>query len=319
MIRRLLVCAAITAALCGPAAAQTYPTKPIRFIVNTSAGATIDITARILATYLSAKLKQQVIVENKDGAQNLLGAQAVASAPPDGYTLLVSSSSLPTFPAVMKDPQLDPLTDFEFISLLRKTPLTLVATAQKPFKSFGDLITYAKANPGKLNFGTFGSSIYILASVLNKSAGIDAVNVPYRGLSQARAALATGEVDYLLESMTLDNPLVADGKVRIIAVAARQRMAEMPSVPSVTESGIGLESDLTTWVGWLAPKGTPEQIVRFLSAQAAEFARDPATIERFRALGFQPIGSTPEEFRDLVKREKAMYIETAAALGIAKE
>ena len=293
----------------GPASAQAWPARPLRLVVPFSAGAGIlDIMARILSQHLSPKLGQQVVVDNKPGAGGNVGAEIVAKAAPDGYTFLIAGPALAVSPYLYAHLDFDPLNDFAGVTMVNSAPLLLVVHPSLPVKSVAELIAYAKGHPGKLNFGSggVGATPYLAAELLKSMAGFDAVHVPYKGGAPALADLVAGQLSFMIENVPGTLPFVKDGKLRALAITSRERSPLVPDLPTMIEAGVpGFE--LTGWLGLFAPAGTPRPIVERLYAEMAKVIAVPEVRERLPGLGYEPVGSTPEEFAARYKADLALY------------
>lgn len=300
------------------ALAQSYPQRPIRVIVPYAAGGGTDVLSRLLAATLGPELGQTLVVENRGGGASVIGTQAVATAAPDGYTLGVVDSAFVTNPGLFKTRlPYDTRRDFIPISQLTVSQLLLVVPPKSPFKTVGDLVAYAKANPGKLTFGSagIGTGIHLAGEQLRQVAGIDVVIVPYRGGGPSLADFIAGNVDFTFGSIPSLKAYVADGRARAIGVT-RGRATQMPDVPSMEEAGFGAV-DSATELGMIAPAKTPAPIVARLSELCVKAVRESALRQRLIDLGFQPVGSTAEEFRAHVDTEIDKWARIIAAANIS--
>ena len=296
------------------AQAQTYPSAPVHIVVPAAAGGNTDLVARLFAEFLTSRLRQPMIVDNKPGADTLIGNQFVARAAPDGYTLLFATSNA-SFAVAAKNPGIDVASELDFISPVVRGALVLAVNASRPVKSIADLTAYSRANPGELNFASFGKASWLYTEMLNSRGGITAVNIPFGGLPQAVQALASGEVDYALATPQLLKASLDAGKVRMLAVMLKNRSDYVPGLPGLAESGLDID-DLITWFGLLAPKGTPRAIIQLLNGEVAEFLKQPSAVARLEVLGLEPFATTPEAFREIFLREEKALKDTAAALGV---
>jgi len=256
--------------IASPAAAQDkYPSRPIKIIVPTPAGGPVDVAARVVANYLTMSLGQSVIVDNRPGAGNTIGSKDAARADPDGYTLLYSAvSGLILAPMLQKDAGYDPITSFMPIVAVGSGSLILVVHPSVPAKSVQELVAYAKANPGKINFSSGGIGVlpHLTGEMFKAAAGIDIVHVPYRGGAPSIQDVVAGNVQMTFESVGVLLPLIRDGRLRALATPSAKRIAEMPELPTMIESGYpNLVS--TSWTGLLAPVGTPADVVARLNNQ----------------------------------------------------
>ncbi|MSQ70790.1 MAG: tripartite tricarboxylate transporter substrate binding protein [Betaproteobacteria bacterium] len=312
----LVVCLVMFPAL--DTVAQTYPARPIRIIVPVPAGGPLDLSARLLAAGMSARMKQPVIVDNRPGGGSLIGAQAVARAEPDGYTILLGSPSIASYAAFMKDPKIDVLADFAFISMVVRIPYIVAVSGERPFRSMAELVTYSRANPGKLNYATFGNASRVATEIFNEAAGLSGNNIPYTGSAPAGQALARGDVDYVLDAMVTLQPLVNAGKARLLALTTSARVPALPDVPTLAEAGLAVP-EMFVWYGLVAPAGTPRIAIERLNAEVRAFAASPEVDEKFRPIAFSAIHSTPEALRDLVQREQKTYLDAVRRYGIVPQ
>lgn len=311
------IAAVLTVALTDVALAQSYPNKPLRIMVPFPPGGSTDVMARSLAAELTKSLGQPVVVENKAGANGNIGSAEVAKAPADGYTLLLSGvgtnainhSLYPTMPY-------DSLRDFEHITLLAEGPNVLIVNPTFAAKTVPELVAMAKAQPGKLNYGSNGngSSGRLAMEMLRQATGIDMVHVPYKGGGPAMQALLAGEIPMLFTNQDAALPQVKAGKVRAIGVASEKRNPAYPDVPTVAEQGITGFSAVS-WFGLSAPAKTPPDIVNKLQAEAVKAINQPDFRARLEGNGFVVVGSTPEQFRAFVASENAKWGKAVKASG----
>jgi tripartite-type tricarboxylate transporter receptor subunit TctC len=301
----------------GEAAAQRYPTKPIRLVVGFAPGGNVDITARLVARNLTAALGQQVIVDNRGGAGGMIGGDIVAKATPDGYSLLVVSSSHMINAATVKRSPYDPVKDFAPVSTLTIGPHFVAVNAALPVKSIQELIALARAKPGTINFGATGtgSLTHLEGEFFKSAAGIDIVHVPYKSTSLAFADLVGGHVHVVFSSTVSTLPFVRTGRVRALAVTGAKRLAAFPEIPTVAESGLP-QFIVDSIAGMLAPAGTPRQIVDRLSAEIRKFMATPEMHKTLAAQGAEPGGSTPEEYAARIQQEIARWKKVVATAGI---
>ncbi len=297
---------ALAASLSLGAAAQSYPTKPIKIIVPYTAGGTTDLLARTVGHKLSEKYKQPVVVDNRPGANGIIGMDLVAKAPADGYTLGLASPGTHAVNETLYASTIPhkPQKDFVPVSLAVRAPMVLVVNSTVPVKNVKELIAYVKASPGKLSIasGGSGSSQHIAAEQLKTMAGIDMVHVPYKGGGAAYIDLIGGQVQVMIDALQQSMPHIKSGKLRAIAVATAQRLPQLPDVPTLAESGVpGYES--SAWYGFVAPAGTPKEIVNQLSADIAAILKMPDVKQVLEAPGLVAVGSTPEQFADFIRAE----------------
>lgn len=324
LTRRTLLAGASLAALASqiPAAvAQGYPSRPIRFVVPFAAGAgVLDIMARIVSQHLGTSLDQQVVVDNRPGAGGNVGAEIAAKAAPDGYTMLMGNTALVVSPYLFARLPFDPLTDFVPVTQVNSAPLLLVVHPSLPVKSVAELVAYAKARPGKLNYGSggIGTTPFLATELFKSLAGIDVVHVPYKGGAPALADLVAGQLSFMIENVPGTLPFVKDGKLRALAITSRQRLALVPEVPTMIEAGVpGYE--MIGWNGIFLPKGTPAEIVARLSADLMKVLGSAGMKEQLGKLGAEPVGSTPQQFGAFVQAESQRWGKIIKDLGIKPE
>ncbi|MFC3337041.1 Bug family tripartite tricarboxylate transporter substrate binding protein [Paracandidimonas soli] len=320
--RRLLAALASASCLAFPFAAQadaSYPDKPVRIVVPYPPGGANDVIGRLVAQRLSLMTGQQFVVENKPGATGLTGTAHVAGTAPDGYTLLVSASVHVIYPSLFKEVTFDPLKDFTPISQLASGSLILSVNPSQPFKTLQELLAYAKANPGKLQYASSGngSATHLAAEALKQQAGVDIGHIPYRGGAPALSDTIAGHVPMIIDPVASSMPFLTSGKLRALAVTTAQRSPLLPDLPTVAESGLP-NYDIGTWYGLWAPAGTPDAVVAKLSSLVAEAIRHPETQERLQALGLQGVGNSPAEFKAYNASEyekwKAVVAESGATM-----
>ncbi len=306
------LCAGWALHLIGPAHAQDqmYPNRPIKVIVPFPPGGPTDGMARIISDRLGAVLGQSVVIENRGGgAGGSVGAKVVATADPDGYTILMTpGGSLTTGPAVHKNIGYDPFKDFTPVAKLIETPQYICVHPNLPVNSLAEVARYAKANPGKLSWGSqgFGTGTHLLAELFKLETGADFVHVPYRGTAPMLAALLAGEIQIATDPSTTVLPHIQSGAVRPIAVAMVARTAKLPNVPTTAEAGYP-KLVATFWLGVVAPAGTPTEVVNKLNAALRDSLNDPATRARLDALGADVKIGTPQEFGKLLAEEYALW------------
>jgi tripartite-type tricarboxylate transporter receptor subunit TctC len=305
----------------GRASAQAWPARPLRLVVPFSAGAGIlDIMARILSQHLSPALGQQVVVDNKPGAGGNVGAEIVARAAPDGYTLLIAGPALAVSPYLYAHLDFDPLNDLAGVTMVNSAPLLLVVHPSLPVKSVAELIAYAKAHPGRLNYGSggVGATPYLAAELLKSIAGFDAVHVPYKGGAPALADLVAGQLSFMIENVPGTLPFVRDGKLRALAITSRERSALVPELPTMIEAGVpGYE--MIGWNGIFVPKSTPSGIVERLHSELAKILRGAVLREQFAKLGAEAVGNTPVAFTAFYREESARWGKIIRDRGIKPE
>lgn len=317
MIKQLLAGVALAAAaLCGPAQAQGYPSKPVNIVVPFAPGGATDIMTRLLAERLSKRLGQPVIVENKPGAGTMIASEYVAKAPADGHTVLMAASSLGIAPSLYSKVNYDPVKSFAPISLVASVVHVLEVHPSVPVKSVGELITWLKANPGKANYGSVGAgtSTHLESELFNTMAGVKMVHVPYKGSAPALTDLVGGSLQVMFDAWASSGPFVKDGKTRLLAVTTAQRSRILPDVPTVAESGLpGYEA--MPWLGLLAPAGTPDAVVRKFHDELIEVLKEQPVQEKFHSLGLDIIGNTPQEFADFIKKDITKWAKVIQETG----
>lgn len=299
------------------ASAQDYPSRPIRIIVPTPAGGPVDVMARVLANALPPVLGQNVFIENKPGASNTIGSRAAASADPDGYTLMVSAASgLIMSPVIHKNAGYD-ASSFASIALVAETPQVLVVNAQTPFKSVTDLVAYAKANAGKLNYSTggVGTLPHLNAELFKSVSGTDILHVPYKGGGPALTAVVAGEVQMTFDTVSTSLQLIQDGKLRALAIVGPRRAPELPDVPAMPE--IGFPSVTSgAWTALMAPRDTPPAIIAKLNAATNAALQGDAMKTALSKLGARPRGGAPQDLADHIRRETEKWKPIVAALNL---
>ena len=321
LTRRTLLGGASLLVLAAPLQAQTYPSRPIRFIVPFAAGAgVLDIMARIVGQHLGTATGQQVVIDNRPGAGGNVGAEVAAKATPDGYTMLMGAVALVVSPYLYAKLPFDPLTDLVPVTQVNSAPLMLVVHPSLPVKSVAELIAYAKARPGQLNYGSggVGATPFLATELFKSMAGIDVTHVPYRGGAPALADLVAGQLSFMIENVPGTLPLVRDGKLRALAITSRQRLALVPDLLTMEEAGVpGYE--MIGWNGIFVPKATPPEIVTRLNAELVKVLRSADVSEQLAKLGAVPVGDSPEQFGAFVKAESARWGKIIKDLGIKPE
>jgi tripartite-type tricarboxylate transporter receptor subunit TctC len=327
MIERLrhtqrVLCLALLVSLAaiGGAGAQTYPTHPIRWIIGFPPGGPTDVLVRIMADWLSNRLGQPVIVENKPGAASSIATEAVINASPDGYTIAsVTSANAINATVNKRTLQFDYLKQLIPVSGMSQGPSVLVVNPSLPANNIAELIAYAKANPGKINFGSpgIGSTGHLAAELFKATTGIDIVHVPYRGAAPAMADLMAGHVQVVFDSMVSVLPHVQGGRVRALAVTSKARSPLLPDLPAIAETVPGYEAII--WFGVGVPRGTPPDVIARLNREINAGLASPEMKERFAKLGTTPMVMTPKEFWDFAKGETEKWREVIEKAGIKVE
>jgi tripartite-type tricarboxylate transporter receptor subunit TctC len=300
-----------------PAWAQTWPAKPVRFIVPFPPGGSTDVAARTVAEKLSRALGQQVLVDNRGGGGGAIGTVEAARAAADGYTLLFVADPVITLHLVVKNVQFDMQRDFAAITQVTTQPIAVAVHSSVPVKSVHELIAYAKANPGKLSFahsGT-GSGQHMSGELFKKMAGIDIVHIPYKGGGPAVQDLVAGQVPMGVLGSTPLIPHHKSGRIRIIAFTSKERFPPMPEIPTLHESGLA-GFDTTQWLGILAPKGTPAEIISRVHVETAKVLALADVNERLAQAALQAVGSTPKEFEALIRADLERWTAIAKELKL---
>jgi tripartite-type tricarboxylate transporter receptor subunit TctC len=301
----LIAAGAVCACAIAPLGAQPYPNKPLRLIIPfPGAGGGADFVGRVAGQKLAEGLGQPVVIENRPGAAGNIGTELVAKAQPDGYTLLVSAPSLTISPSLYKKLGYDPVKDFAPITLLAEIPNLLIVRQALPVTTVREFVDYARANPGKLNFGSsgIGTSVHLATVLFLSQTRLNLVNITYKGASQALVAMVGNEVDLVVLGPTSAMPHIQAGRVKTLAVMRSARLPSLPQVPTIKEAGVE-DSEVITWYGLLAPAGTPREIVRRLNAEWVKAAALPETREKMQAAGVEILSGTPEQFAAMIRAE----------------
>jgi tripartite-type tricarboxylate transporter receptor subunit TctC len=312
--------AALVGAAAAPASAQPYPSRPIRIMVPTPPGGPVDVMARLLANALPAYLGQNVIVENRAGAGNTLGSKAAAAADPDGYTLMVSAASgLIMSPMVYRNAGYDEKS-FAPIALIAETPQVLVANPAAPFNTVAELVAYARAHPGQLNYSTGGAGTlpHLTAELFKGLSKTDIVHVPYKGGGPALTDVVAGQVQMTFDTVGTSLQFIRDGRLKALAVSNPTRIPELPNVPTMPELGYPAINS-GAWIAFLAPLNTPPPIVAKLNQAANMALASPAMREALTRLSAQPRGGTPEDLARHMQAEHDKWGPIVAALGLKEE
>lgn len=296
--------------------AEQYPSRPVRLVTPYAAGGGADAIARVLSQRLNELLGQVFVVDNRPGAGATVGADIVAKAPPDGYTLLLADTSHAIGASVYRKLPYDALRDFEAVSLLVSSANILVVHSAVPANSVAELISYVKANPGKLNYGSAGNGSpgHLAVELFKTMAGVNIVHVPYKGAAPATTDLLSGQIHMMSGGMSAALPHVRSGKLKALGVTSAKRSPVVPDVPTVDESGLPGYA-VSTWFGILSTRNTPASAVSRLNAAILELLKNPEVKERFTRLGLESTGSTPGEFSAYLKAEIAKW---AGVVKVAK-
>ena len=320
LVSKLLLvgaCAGLSLFATAQSTQQPYPNKPIRLIAPSSAGGPVDVIARAVAHGYSEALGQQIVIDNRAGAAGLIGAELVAKATPDGYTLLLGfSGPLVIVPQLNDATPYDTLKDFAPVSLAAAAPYVLLVHPSLPAKSVKELIELAKSRAGKLNFGSGGNGtgIHMAGELLKQAAGVQIVHVPYKGAAPAMTALMAGEIDMMFNGLSPALPHVKSGKLRALAVGGEKRSPLLPDLPTIRDSGY--QFNTSGWYGVLAPRGTPRTIIVKLHRELVRALKTPEMRERLDKLAVEEIGSTPEQFTNLLREEWVKWGNVIKAAGI---
>jgi tripartite-type tricarboxylate transporter receptor subunit TctC len=302
----------------GPAAAQAgYPNKPITIVVPFAAGGTTDILARVVGDALKKELGQPVVIDNRAGAGGNIGGALAAKAAPDGYTLFMGTVGTHAINAALyKKMPFDPIKDFAPLTRVAMVPNLLVANPARPYKNVKELIAYAKANPGKVSFGSSGngSSIHLSGELFNTLAKVEMVHVPYKGSAPAVTDLVGGQIDIMFDNMPSAIQHVRNGRLKAIAVTTAKRSPELPDVPTIAEAGVpGYEA--TSWFGMFAPAQTPAPIVTRLNTALVKVLADAEVKKKLAEQGAEPYSEKPEHFAEFIRKESAKWSQVVKAAG----
>jgi tripartite-type tricarboxylate transporter receptor subunit TctC len=289
--------------------AQTYPNRPVKIVVPWPPGQATDIAARVVAERLQKSLGEPFVIENKPGAGGSIGSDAVAKSAPDGYTLLAASSGpISIMPNLQKTPY-DSLRDFAPVSMIAAAPFALVVHPSFPAKDAREFIAELKANPGKYTFASSGTgaTAHLFAELFNSMAGIQARHVPYKGSAPAITDIMNGQVTYAVETVAATASHIKSGKLKSYGVSTARRTAALPELPPLAEAA-GLQGyDAAAWIGYVAPRGTPRDIVQRLAAEVGKALNSDELKARYVALGLDPVSTTPDEMADTLRREQERY------------
>ena len=312
--------AAVLAVSTQTRAQQDYPSKPVRIIVPSVAGGGTDSSTRIVVSRFGDLLGQRVVVDNRPGAGSIIGTEMVARSAPDGYTLLAAISSMTIQPSMQKNLPFDPIKDFAPVSLFVRLPNVLVGHPSLKPRNVKELIAFAKANPGKLEFASAGtgSNLHLCMEMFLSMAGLKMIHVPYKGAAQAIADVTAGYVPFMITNMITGTAQFKAGKLHAYGVTSAKRSAAAPDIPTIAEQGVpGYEA--VQWYGLMAPAGTPREIVSKLHKAVVAALQDATVKERFVSSGADPVGNTPEEFAQLVRSEVAKWAQVVKTAGLKPE
>ena len=314
----LLTAMALCVAATGAAHAQPYPNRPVRLIVPYPAAGGYDVIARTIGARLSTAWGQQVIVDNRAGAEGNIGTDAAAKATPDGYT--ISMGGLPTHainPALYRKLPYDPVKDFAPVTLIGSVPVVLMANPQCPAKTVNEFVAYAKANPGKVSYGSAGSAPRLAMELLRSLTGIDVVHIPYKGSVPAATDLIGGQVAVMFDNIQAHLPSIKSGRIRALAVGSAKRVAVLPDVPTLQEAGIPFEA--TIWYAVFAPAAVPQPILDKLNADIVKVLNTPEVQQKLTDMGLNVTPSTPAQLAALVKSESARWGKVVRETGLSAD
>jgi tripartite-type tricarboxylate transporter receptor subunit TctC len=323
MITRRLFCSGLVAtpAIVSSSSlfAQSYPARPIRLIVPYAAGGGTDAIARLVAQKMGENLGQTIFVENIATAGGNIATQTAASAAPDGYTILMANQGpMAVNPHLFKSLKVDTLTAFAPITLIAAAPLVAVVPQKSEFQTVKQLVDFARANPGKLTYGSAGngSASHLATLLLNVIAKVDTVHVPYRGAGPAISDLLGGQTQFMITTIPSVSGLIENGQMRALAVTSKQRAPTLPAVPSIAESGWP-DYEASAWYGFVAPKGTPEELIKLLHKATVEAINDAVVRSRLANEGAKPVGNAPAEFGAFIKAEHGRWAEIVKTANLA--
>ncbi|HEX2825889.1 MAG TPA: tripartite tricarboxylate transporter substrate binding protein [Burkholderiales bacterium] len=317
-----LIAGAIAAAfsVAAPASAQTYPTKPVRVIVPFAPGGGTDVTTRAVSQRLTERLGNTFVVDNRGGANGVIGVDLAVKSPADGYTLVAISNSHTVNVSIYKKLSYDLVRDLAPIAEFTTQPFALVVNPSLPAKSVKELIAYARANPGKLNYGSSGTGgiSHLSGAMFGSIAGIELSHVPYKGGTPAMIDVISGQIQMLFSTLLQANPHIKSGKLRVLAVTTPKRNSLAPELPTMSEAGVP-GYDVSQWFGLTAPAKTPKAIVTKLNAEIVKILQEPEMKARIAADGAEPVGGTPEEFSAHIRRDIAKWAKVVKHIGLQAE
>lgn len=316
-----LACGVLLAGAWAAAAGADYPTRPIKLIVPYPPGGIGDTMSRDLGSRMAQRFGQPVIIENRPGASQMIGAEYLARAQPDGYTLFLGSlTSLGLVAYSQKAISYDPVRDFAPVSMFFSTPLYMVVNPQVPATDVRTFVAWAKSHPGKVSFGSIGvgGSLHLAGAMFNAAAGIDMQHIPYKGSMPALNDLLAGRIDVMFDAGTSSLPQVKAGKLRVLGVTSAKRASGTPEIPTIAEQGVG-GYDASFWFGIVAPAGTPKEVVQKLSTSINDILRLPEIRDRYKPNGVEVEGSTPEEMAEQIRKDLPRWTEIQRRAGIVPE
>ena len=319
--RHIALSALALVAAAAPLAAQAadWPkAKPITMIIPFPPGGPTDMVGRVLAQQVSEQIGQTIVVDNRPGANANIGNGAVAKAAADGYTILYNTSSISLSPSLYKKLSYDVNKDLAPVILTATVPMALVVNPKMPVKNVAEFVAYAKANPGKLSYGSAGAgnTTHLTAFRMGQGFGIDTRHVPYKGSAPADADLVAGHIDFMTDTINSVAPFIKDGKLKLLAVSTGKRIPNFPDAPTLAESGMtGFEAG--AWQGVMLPAKTPDAIVQRLNAELMKALKDPGVLEKLRLQGTEPLGSTPQAYGDYINSEIKRWAGVVKSTGVS--
>lgn len=319
MQRLVLISIALAGAVLATAAgaAETYPARPVRMVVPYAPGGNADIQARYIAETLTETLGKQFVVDNRPGANGMIGGELAAHSPADGYTVMLIANTFTVNPGLYPKVPFDTIKDFQPVSLVGETPVLFVANPSVAANNVKEFVALAKSRPGQINFGSSGngSPSHLAGALLEQMSGIKLVHVPYKGIAGAMVDVVAGQIQICFPSITSALPLVKSGKLKAFGIATKSRSALAPDIPTMSEAGVpGYEASI--WNGILAPAGTPRPIVNRLNQAIAQILKSPQARERYAHVGAEIRYDSPEEFQALIRSDVAKWAKVIQAAGI---
>ncbi len=315
----VLACAGLVATW-QPAGAQTYPSAPVKMVVAYGPGAGVDVAARVVVQGLSAQMKANVYVENRDGAGGIIGTVAVAQSPPDGYTLLFASEPVTTSQLLQPTSPYDPVKDFKPVARVITNPLILVASPNAPYKTFKELIAYIKASPQVLSYATSGkgSSSHLETELILQKYGLQMQDVPYKSFGPALTDTITNRVSFFLSAYSALLPSIKSGQVRALVIGSPQRSKDLPDVPTLADETGDSNYHADVWYGILAPARTPDAVVAVLNDQITKAMQTPWMADKIKQLGDEVALGSPTEFAEQVRSDTAKWTRVVKSIGLDK-
>jgi tripartite-type tricarboxylate transporter receptor subunit TctC len=316
---RLILFFCLCLGVVSPSISQTFPAKPVRLVVGFPPGGANDILARLVGARMQEAWGQTVIVDNKPGANAIIGTELVAKSAPDGYTLLIGASGAMTFnPGLYAKLPYDPVRDFAPVTMLGSFPLVLAVNPALPAQSLKELVALAKASPGKLNYGAGSTPFQLAAEMLNVQAGLRINHIPYKGSAATVTAVMANDVQLTFVDAPPAMAQIKAGRLRALAVTSRARAAVLPDVPTMIEAGMG-QYEVVLWTSLFAPAGTPRPVLEAIHAQALKALQVPEVRERMAALGIDPVGNTPEQLGAILRADLEKWTAVAKSAGVKAE